>query len=177
MTRFESDAISPVPPEWTARETLTLIAPDGRANVTASSEPVSPDTTPEEFAVAIGASLAGGECPGYSEVSFGPTSTIGGEPAWLRTFNWDPPDADPVTQVQPYFTRRGRGYTLTATSAVDDHQRYEQMLTEPAARRRLARGTGDRPDGCNLDRLRPGCTDAAQPGRCISSARVVERLR
>jgi len=130
MTRFESELTLPLPPDWVARDTLTLVSPDGRANVTASSEPVDPDTTTEQFATSIGASLADGQFPGYHEISSGPTDTVDGEPAWLRRFDWSPPDSERVSQLQLYFARGGRVYTLTATSTADDNRMFEQMLTE-----------------------------------------------
>lgn len=118
-----------LPQGWFAKESITLLAPDGQANVIASSEPLDPSIDTNQYAQVQG-DLLRKEFPGYEEMSFEPRSIFGGRPGWRRWFSWTPPDGLRVTQIQFYFAESGRGYTATATTPSRNFERYEQTLIE-----------------------------------------------
>ena len=82
MTRFTSQLQVPLPPDWLAEESITIQAPDGAANVIASSEAVSVDVTTEAYAEAS-RQMAASEFPEYRELSFEPTETASLEISFL----------------------------------------------------------------------------------------------
>jgi len=125
MTTFTSQVAMPLPEGWVGRETIAIQAPDGQANVIATSEPVAPETTGEEYAELVGRSLAEQELPGYRVVSF---ERADEGDHWLRTYEWEPPEAPSITQTQLYYVDDGRGYTVTATMATSERARYELEL-------------------------------------------------
>lgn len=116
-----------LPAGWAFKESLTLLAPDGQANVIVSSEPVAPDLDGQTYA-AVQGELLRKEFPGYVELELEPTQAFGGLPAWRRRFTWTPPDGREVTQVQVYAATEGRGYTATATSPSVSFTSYEREL-------------------------------------------------
>ncbi|MGY1813936.1 hypothetical protein [Blastococcus sp. SYSU D00820] len=103
-----------VPAGWLAKQSVTLVAPDGQANVIVSSEPLDRAVTTDEYAHTQG-ELLRRDFPGYAESVFTvlPLST---GPAYLRLFSWSPPNGVPVVQQQVYLARGGTGYTATATA-------------------------------------------------------------
>lgn len=103
------------PADWFVKESLTLLAPDGQANVIISSEPLEPSMSVTDYATIQGSLLAR-EFPGYREFSFGPAVVFGQFPGYIRDFAWTPPDGVNVTQIQCYFVQDGRGFTGTATT-------------------------------------------------------------
>jgi hypothetical protein len=111
-----------VPPGWTVKESVTLLSPDGQANVIVSREPVPPALTTEAYARAQG-DLLRRQFPGYRELADTVLPLAGGA-ARLRRFSWVPPDGTEVTQQQVYVVHAGTGFTATATSPTVDAQRF-----------------------------------------------------
>lgn len=114
MTAFSGSLKAMLPPGWFAKESITLLAPDGSANVIASGEPLHESVDTERYAEVQGGLLAN-EFPEYVEVSFEPAEIFGQRRGYMRHFEWTPENGEPVTQIQLYFADRGRGYTATAT--------------------------------------------------------------
>jgi hypothetical protein len=124
------------PVDWFYKESHVYLAPDGRANVVASAEPLEADIDSLAYADEQG-SLLEGEFPGYAEHSFEAMRVFGGQAGFRRRFSWRPEDGEPVTQTQIYYAEAGRGYTATATSATDEHDVFELTLLELLASLRL----------------------------------------
>src|SRR5438874_899986 len=57
-TSFEGSIAVPLPPGWYGKESFTVLAPDGQANVIVSSEPLNPSIDVYEYAEAQGGLLA-----------------------------------------------------------------------------------------------------------------------
>jgi hypothetical protein len=112
---------------WYAKESITIRAPSGEANVIASSEPLDPSIDTLRYAVVQG-ELLKSEFPGYTEFTFEPTTVLGDRDGYSRQFEWTPPDSSPVTQIQLYYVENGRGYTATATSLSSNFSRNELQL-------------------------------------------------
>lgn len=131
MATFTPNLRVPLPPGWSAKEAITLVAPDGRSNVTASSEPIQEGVTAREYADATGEALDSPDLPGFRELSFERIETVDGREAWLRLFEWDPPDTPSVVQAQMYFVDGGRGFVATATTTdpQGDELRLGQLLS------------------------------------------------
>lgn len=117
---------------WFAKESVTVLAPDGQANVIASTEPLDPTIGSEDYA-RIQGDLLRTEFPRYVEHAFTPALVFGGRPGFVRRFSWTPPDGVSVTQIQLYHAQGGRGFTATATTPSTQFERHE-----PALRRILA---------------------------------------
>jgi hypothetical protein len=115
MTMFRARLQLPLPDGWSAKESLTLLEPDGQGNVIASSEPLDVKIDARRYADVQG-DLLRTEFPGYEEHSFEPARVFGGRPGWQRQFSWTPPEGERVTQIQTYYAAAGRGYTATATT-------------------------------------------------------------
>lgn len=112
-----------LPSGWYGKSTLTLLAPDGQANVLFSSEPLDARMTSRDYAEVQGRLLRC-EFPDFVEVEFSPARVFGGHCGFRREFGWKPPDGVPITQIQLYAVVDGRGLTATATSpsTLFDHQ-------------------------------------------------------
>ena len=78
------------PADWFVKESITLLAPTGQANVIVSSEPLDPTLTSSQYASTQG-ELLRREFPGYVEHRFD-ESTVFGMFGYLRQFEWTPPD-------------------------------------------------------------------------------------
>jgi hypothetical protein len=105
-----------IPRGWSFKESYTLIAPDGQANVIASTEPLPHSMTPFEYQQRQGNELQA-EFPEYREHSLEQITVLGlDQLAFLRTFSWRPEEAEQVTQMQLYAVESGRGITVTATT-------------------------------------------------------------
>jgi len=115
------------PNEWFVKESVTVLAPTGQANVIASSEPLDPQITTEQYA-GIQGQLLDEEFPDYLELSYGPAKVFGGLDGYVRRFEWTPPDGVPVVQIQLYAVRDERGLTATATTPRSVYQDYEAEL-------------------------------------------------
>jgi hypothetical protein len=113
--RFAGVMSARVPPGWFAKESLTLLAPDGQANVIASSEPLAPDIDSRDYAEAQG-HLLSREFPHFVEYLFERVRVFGDRDGWQREFAWTPPEGVEVAQIQLYFAEHGRGFTATATT-------------------------------------------------------------
>jgi hypothetical protein len=141
MTIFRARLQLPLPEGWFAKESLTLLEPNGQGNVIASSEPLDDTIDARQYADVQG-ELLRNEFPGYVEHEFEPARVFGGRPGWRRHFSWTPPDSERVTQIQAYYAAAGRGYTATATTPsssfesleADFHRVLDGMALEPAAR-------------------------------------------
>ncbi len=114
MMDFRGKLTGGVPDGWFAKESLTFVAPDGQANVIASSEPLDETIRSEEYAQIQG-DLLQSEFPEYAELSFEPAHVFG-RAGFVRYFRWTPPDGVSVTQIQFYHADTGRGFTATATT-------------------------------------------------------------
>ncbi len=112
--RYQGTIRADVPAGWFVKESITLLAPSGQANVIVSSEPLDPTLTSEQYATAQG-ELLRREFPGYVEHRFDRTQVFGMD-GYLRQFEWSPPSGMRVAQVQAYATRAGRGFTATGTA-------------------------------------------------------------
>lgn len=127
MTTFSPTLTAELPEGWAAKESITVLEPEARANVIASSEPVPADLDAEGYASAQG-TLLRTEFPGYNELAYEPMRVFGGRQGFVRQFEWTPEDGTAVCQIQLYFAQAGRGYTATATAPVRDFPRFEQRL-------------------------------------------------
>jgi hypothetical protein len=128
-TRTRSSIQLDMPHGWFFKESYTLIAPDGRANVIASSEPVEPSMTTEEYASVQG-EILDREFEGYEQHGDLEAFAVSGVEGYaiLREFSWTPEVGEPVTQLQLYAVRRGRGFTATATTPTSDVERFRSAL-------------------------------------------------
>lgn len=129
MQRFKPQITTPLPEGWFAKESITLLAPDGQANLIASSEPLDAGIDAQQYAEVQG-DLLRQEFEGYREFRFEPTQLLGGRQCYLRHFEWSPPDGAPVTQIQLYYAEDGRGYTATATTPSAQFDRYAFRLRQ-----------------------------------------------
>jgi hypothetical protein len=116
-----------LPEGWFAKESITLLHPDGQANVIASSEPLSPEMDTRQYADEQG-KLLRGEFFGYREHAFEEARIFGRRTGFIRRFQWDPPDGVTVMQVQLYYAEASRGFTATATTPLVHFPRYEEEL-------------------------------------------------
>jgi hypothetical protein len=112
---FRAVLTAAVPEGWFAKDSMTLLAPDGQANIIASSEPLDPTVDTDSYATVQG-DLVRKEFPEYDEKSFERVSILGGREGYMREFEWTPEDGAGVTQLQLYYAENGRGYTATATT-------------------------------------------------------------
>ena len=126
MSSFTPHLTADLPSDWFAKESITLLAPDGRANVIASSEPVPSDVDTVRYAATQG-NLLEKDFRGFEQHRFEALELLGRRAVYLREFSWTPPDGEPVTQVQLYHVDGGRGYTATATTTSD---RYPDLALE-----------------------------------------------
>jgi hypothetical protein len=139
MNGFSRSTVrAPVPSGWFEKHSVTLLAPDGQANVIASREPLDPSIDTERYASVQG-ELLRKEFPGYREHAFTVVPLSVG-PAYLRLFSWTPPDGVAVVQQQVYFARGGAGYTATATAPQHAAERFTALFDEVL--RRLEFDTG-----------------------------------
>jgi hypothetical protein len=136
---FRGTLVAESPAGWFTKESITLLAPDGQANVICSSEPLDPTIDTDRYA-AVQGDLLRNEFPGYQEAGFERRIIFGGHPGWWREFSWHPPDGVRINQIQLYFARDGRGYTATATTPSPDLGGLREILS----RLRLDDGTGSR---------------------------------
>jgi len=117
------------PDDWHFKESITLLAPKGNANVIFSSEPLDGKYDTEAYANIQG-DLLYREFPGFRQFSLEEFVLVSGQQGLLRRFEWTPPDGAPVTQMQFYYASNGRGYTATATATSKDISEVELQLSE-----------------------------------------------
>jgi hypothetical protein len=125
----------PLPDGWFSKQSWTLLAPDGQANIIVSCEPLAPSIDTATYAASQGSLLAR-EFNRYTEHLFTQVELTGG-PALLRIFGWSPPDGVPVTQHQMYWAVPGVGYTATATVPSTQHDRFRTIFDDVMTRVRL----------------------------------------
>jgi hypothetical protein len=113
---------------WSLLEEKLSVAKgsDPPANVIVSSEVISEPIDAAEFARREEEKF--NEFPGYHQVSLEPLTVFGGHAGWLRRFEWQPPDATPVTQLQVYCVVGARAYTATATAPTANFEALELDL-------------------------------------------------
>jgi hypothetical protein len=128
VPRFRPIISADLPDGWFAKESITLLAPDGQANVIASSEPLDESIDTDAYA-AVQGDLLEKEFPGFDEYTIEDSEVFGRGTGLLRRFEWVPPDGVPVMQIQLYYAESGRGYTATATTPSSQFSRYELELT------------------------------------------------
>jgi hypothetical protein len=126
MPAFQCELTSVLPTGWFAKESITLLAPDGQANIIASSEPLDDSIDTHRYAEVQG-DLLRKEFPAYQEFSYGQVPMFGST-GYRRQFEWTPPDGAAVTQIQLYYATRGRGYTATATTPSSVFPAVEAVL-------------------------------------------------
>jgi hypothetical protein len=129
VQRFKPQLTAPLPEGWFAKESITLLAPDGQANIIASSEPLDPSIDTDRYSEVQG-ELLRKEFPGYREFAYEPAQMLGGRRGFIRRFEWTPPDGVPVTQIQLYYAENGRGYTATATTPSTAFERFELQFRQ-----------------------------------------------
>jgi hypothetical protein len=160
MPRFRPTISAPLLDGWFAKESLTLLAPDGQANVIASSEPLDPDIDTEKYASVQG-ELLRTDFPGYRELALEEADIFGDRKGVIRRFEWEPPDGVPVTQIQIYYAERGRGYTATCTTPSTAFPRYEFDLREVL-------------DGLMIEAVSPGAPTQIAGAPPVQTAEVSE---
>jgi hypothetical protein len=130
MAPLYRSTLSAIPPQgWFVKESITLLAPDGQANVIVSSEPIHPSIDSTQYAMIQGELLAA-EFPHYVEHDFTAVLLLGRYDGFVREFSWTPPDGVRVTQIQFYCAVAGRGYTGTATAPASMFEAHELSLRE-----------------------------------------------
>jgi tetratricopeptide (TPR) repeat protein len=127
MERLKRKLSADLPEGWFAKESITLLARDGQANIIASSEPLDESMDTHRYAEIQG-DLLKKEFPGYKEYVFESAEIFGGNQGYVRRFEWTPPEGVPVTQVQLYYVENGRGFTATATTPSSQYERFELQL-------------------------------------------------
>jgi hypothetical protein len=133
-------------PDAEGKRTMTLLSPDGDANVIASTEPLSFGIGTREYAEGQG-QLLEQEFPKFEELGEERSPAFGR--GITRTFTWTPEDGEPVWQVQGYRAVSGIGYVATGTTYAD---------ASVAARRELERAVE------SVRFVRP--KDATEPVAC-----------
>jgi hypothetical protein len=103
-----------IPPGWTGRDALELVAPDRRVHLVVSSEPVPADTTVASYADRYGTLMAS-RFPRFEDDGSEHVTLFGGRAAVVRRFRWTPPDRSELAQRQAYCIDGGRGYVATVT--------------------------------------------------------------
>ena len=129
QTRARPTLSALLPAGWFFKESLTLLAPEGDANVIASSEPIPDDLDARAYAEMQG-DLLEQKFDGYHEHAFEQAVLFGGKDAYVRRFEWSPEGTEPVMQIQLYYAEGGRGYTATATTPRKRFEDVELRLTE-----------------------------------------------
>jgi hypothetical protein len=128
MQNFKGHLEASLPDGWVGKESITLLAPDGQANVIASSEPLDADVNLDTY-VGVQGELLSQEFPQYEQIALKETEMLGGDRrGYFRRFDWTPPDGRRISQYQLYYVESGRGYTMTATAEANAFLRYEAEL-------------------------------------------------
>lgn len=112
---FAGSLTAMVPAGYYARESLTIGSIDQEANVIASTEPLPRELDTRGYGDLQGEALRV-EFEGYKEISYGPTTMLGGRPCYVRHFEWAGQHGSPIRQIQVYYVESGLGYSLTATT-------------------------------------------------------------
>ena len=125
---FNRLTLSVAAPEgWFRKEQVMLLAPDGQAFVIASSEPLDPTISAQQYAEIQGELLAR-EYPGFRQTRFEACVAFGSLPGFVRDFSWTPREGSEVIQIQCYAVTGGRGYTATATAVSTAFAEREPLL-------------------------------------------------
>jgi hypothetical protein len=140
MTEFRPEIVAAVPDGWFVKGSTTLLAPDGQANVIASSEPLDPSIDSEQYAT-VQQELLKKEFPEFALKSFERVTVLGDREGYVSTFEWTPPDSQRIAQAQLYYAENGRGYTATATTPAINLTALEPILHEVLRGLRLERNS------------------------------------
>jgi tetratricopeptide (TPR) repeat protein len=108
VTSFRASITSLVPDGWLVKESITLLSPDGQANVIASSEPLDPSIDTARYAGTQG-ELLRTEFPGFKEAWVQEREVLGGRPGVVRAFSWTPEGGVPVTRCSSTTPRTDEG--------------------------------------------------------------------
>ncbi len=127
MASYRVPFTAGVPDGWSAKGSITLVAPDGQANVIASIEPLDDVVDTLGYAETQGEVLER-DFPGYREVRSGPVRLLGGRRVFHRIYEWTPEAAAPVTQIQVYYVEGRRAFTATATAPSANFDASEGIL-------------------------------------------------
>lgn len=137
LREFQPQLTAVMPGDWRAKESITLIAPDGQANVISSSEPLDPTMDSNQYAETQG-NLLRRDFPDYEEIEMEEIDIYGDRRGFIRHFEWTPPDGVRVSQIQLYYAEDGRGYTATATTPTSNFGRVEVELRHLLSGLRIA---------------------------------------
>lgn len=151
MALFTPRLAATAPHGWLVKESIEMVGPDKRIHVTASSEPLPPDTTTARYADAYGALLKT-QFPEFRESGVA-EAAWSGRPAIMRRFEWQPPNAEKLTQVQVYCVDGAMGYVATATTRSDAFGALEKDVMSALAGLAFV---GDAPPA------RPAATDGTE---------------
>lgn len=128
--RRVGDSLSaPLLNNWLFKESITLLEPNGAANVIFSSENLAENIDSRSYAETQ-EKLLRDEFPEFSQIDFEPMTIFGNHEGFMRRFEWTPPDGKRVTQLQLYAVINGRGYTATATALAKDFSEHELQIVE-----------------------------------------------
>jgi len=114
---------------WLFKESVTLLASSGKANVIFSSEPLAEGVDSQAYAETQ-EKLLREEFPEYNQIDYEPMTMLGNREGFIRRFEWTPPDGMRVTQLQLYCVNNGRGYIATATALAKDFGQHELEMVE-----------------------------------------------
>jgi hypothetical protein len=129
MARYRPTVAAELPRGWFVKESLTLISPDGQANLIFSLEVIDENLDSHGYADAQ-ATVLRNNFGAYREFAYGPSQVFGGRPGYYRQFEWTPEDGIPVTHIQQYFADNGRGYTATVTTPSSLFPAVESVLRD-----------------------------------------------
>lgn len=93
MPSYRPTLSAALPDGWLAKESITLLAPDGQANVIISSEPIDAIDS-RQYAETQGWLLAH-EFPHFQQHQFDEVVVFGRFLGYVRQFSWTPPDPRP----------------------------------------------------------------------------------
>ena len=176
MTTFRSSLQAAMPDTWFTKESITLLAPDGQANVIASTEPLDATVDTAAYA-AVQGDLLQKEFPEYAEQDLHEEFLLGGRLCIVRRFSWTPPDGESVTQIQIYHAAGGRGYTATGTTPTAHFPEVDlqmQQILEGLRKNGLmatpSRAPGRRASTPPITKVHAGArlSEGARPGRTAS---------
>lgn len=127
--KFGAQLSASLPEGWRTEETIKLFAPHGEANVLVSRELLDPGITTQQYSRKQ-TNVLRKDFPGYRELALVEAQFLAGRPAYIRRFEWKPPDGEPVMQIQLYYADKGQGIVATATTTSTNFERFELQLRQ-----------------------------------------------
>jgi hypothetical protein len=128
MKTYKPKLTAMLPDGWIGRESITLLAPTGNANVIASSDEVNPTLNTKDYADAQVAQ-ARAEFPGYRQLMLKEFRVFGGLPGYIHQFEWES-DKGTVRQTQLYYVANGTVWYATATATSIAYEQVQGQLLE-----------------------------------------------